>query len=506
MRHPAADYPRQIGAVLAGPPALAFMPAGVLGGYWLWGEGALILLAIGLPLCIATLRCLGRCNAADAGGPGAGMPGLIRHLDRSVCAAQRAALHCGCLAITIDETEDLAARHGTAGRARILGNAQERIAAALRGDDRVFPLGDARCAVALAPGRQLDTAAAMQIARRLQRAVAQPMPLGDSTLHVSASVGIALSAQVSPCTGRDLHCAADLALRDARRGGSATIRTYTPDLHLPTPATGQMQAEAVEALEDGQIVPWFQPQLCTDTGRITGVEALARWIHPRRGVISPPDFLPLLERAGRMERLSEVMLCHALGALKSWDRAGLDIPRVGVNFSPQELRNPRLAERIEWEIDRFDLTPDRLMVEILETVVSTAPDDTVSRNINALAAMGCLIDLDDFGTGQASIAAIRRFDVRRLKIDRSFVMKADQHAEQQRMLSAILELANRLGLDTLAEGVETAGEHSMLAQLGCGHVQGYAIARPMPLGQMPGWVAAHDARRALLPGVGRKTG
>jgi len=208
-----------------------------------------------------------------------------------------------------------------------------------------------------------------------------------------------------------------------------------------------------------------------------------------------------------LERVAEVIIYHSFTALKAWDSAGISVPHVGVNFSGSELGNPRLVDKLRWELDRFELTPDRLAVEILETVVADSTDDIVSRNINALTALGCLIDLDDFGTGHASIAAIRRFGVGRIKIDRSFVMKADRDPEQQRMISAVLTMAERLGLETLAEGVETVGEHALLAQLGCDHVQGFGIARPMPFEKTLDWVRAHDAKlqdAPVIPGRGAR--
>ncbi|EEB71136.1 diguanylate cyclase/phosphodiesterase [Ruegeria sp. R11] len=160
-----------------------------------------------------------------------------------------------------------------------------------------------------------------------------------------------------------------------------------------------------------------------------------------------------------------------------------ECPSVGVNFATDELRNVNLVERIQWELERFGLTPDRLCVEILETVMTDQPDDMIVRNIAALGELGCNIDLDDFGTGHASIAAVQRFRVSRIKIDRSFVMKADRDPEQQKLIAAILTMAERLDLATLAEGVETVGEHALLAQLGCDHVQGFGIGRPMPFDQ-----------------------
>ena len=207
-----------------------------------------------------------------------------------------------------------------------------------------------------------------------------------------------------------------------------------------------------------------------------------------------------------MGRLSEVMIYHALTALRAWDQAGADIRQVGVNFSTDELSDPKLVDKISWELDRFELGADRLAIEILETVVAKGPDDVITRNINGLSALGCCIDLDDFGTGHASLASIRRFGVRRIKIDRSFVMKSDHDPEQQRMIRAILTMAEKLDLETIAEGVETAGEHSLLAQLGCTHVQGFGIGRPMPFDETLRWIREHEARVQAPPQIGRASG
>lgn len=204
--------------------------------------------------------------------------------------------------------------------------------------------------------------------------------------------------------------------------------------------------------------------------------------------------------------LGQIVLRDAFTAMKAWRDMGFDIPHVGVNFSAEELRDPKLLERIQWELDRYGLTPGHLAVEILESVVASSPEDTVTRNIRGLGDLGCYIDLDDFGTGHASISSIRRFAVQRLKIDRSFVMKVDCDVEQQRMVNAILLMAEQLGLEALAEGVETAGEHAMLAQLGCGHVQGFGVGRPMPFEDTGEWIAAHLAKLDPPPEIGRKTG
>ena len=298
-----------------------------------------------------------------------------------------------------------------------------------------------------------------------------------------------------------LSDAAESALEEAQKAGPGSIRAFSNGMRPRVSVPDNLTREVLRALEDGEIRPWFQPQVSTDTGQLTGFEALARWEHPEKGQIAPAAFLPAIAEAGLFERLGEVILYHALTALKAWDKAGLKVPNVAVNVSPEELRNPRMFEKIRWELDRFDLGPDRLVIEVLENVVAQSEDDTTTRNIAALSRLGCGIDLDDFGTGHASISNIRRFDVTRIKIDRSFISQVDTDRDQQNMVSAILTMAERLGLDTLGEGVETHGEHAMLAQLGCGHVQGYSIARPMPFEDTATWIDTHQAKLSTMPTI-----
>ena len=200
----------------------------------------------------------------------------------------------------------------------------------------------------------------------------------------------------------------------------------------------------------------------------------------------------------------------AIGNGGAEGNAGQLLPDTDLEVGPaqfdRQIEPVQLDGYFAGELDRFDLSPDRLNVEILETVIALSPDDTITRNIKLLSDLGCQIDLDDFGTGHASLSSIRRFAVQRIKIDRSFVTRVDRDAEQQRMVAAILMMAEKLGLETLAEGVETAGEHATLAQLGCGHVQGFGIALPMPFEQTALWIRSHVSKLQKPPEIGRQTG
>ncbi len=413
--------------------------------------------------------------------------------------------------IEIDEYDRLDERHGPAAAEDVARQAAQRIRSSLRDDDIVGWLDPSTFAVTIAPQTTLDLEICLEISGRLARALSEPYAVDGTTIYITASIGfcqLGREASSGDRSGADpVVVCAEKALEAARAAAPGAIRAFTYQAQSkPAAIRGPATRDVTEAFDNGEIIPWFQPQISTDTGRITGFEALARWMHPLRGPIPPAEFLPQLQEAQRMDRLAEVMIYHALTALRAWDQAGVDVRQVGVNFSSAELSDPKLVDKIAWELDRFELGADRLAVEILETVVAQGPDDVITRNINGLGALGCKIDLDDFGTGHASLGSIRRFGVSRIKIDRSFVMKADRDPEQQRMIRAILTMAEKLDLETLAEGVETVGEHSLLAQLGCTHVQGFGIGRPMPFEQTLRWIRDHNAKLQSPPQIGRAIG
>lgn len=505
---PTALSRRSLRAVINGPQVLAFLPAITLGGYWLGGEATLLALALMLPALIALIG--GGAEAAPSAlqiASGLGQREIIgKTLDGFLTSSAKNNKRTAALVVELDDYSGLISRLGNKACDDVLRQSLENIRSALRGLDVVCRIDGATFAIAMAPDNRADLEALIQIASRVQEAVSEPLSVDATTVIVSCSVGFCLGARAPSHTGEALLQAAEVALMDARQHGPNAIRSYSPEMQRRAKAQHDLLEEVSIALENGQIQPWFQPQVSTDTGRVTGFEALARWNHPARGFIPPSDFLPAIEEAGLFERLGEVILYHSLTSLVKWQENGFDVPKVGVNFSGAELKNPKLVDKIRWELDRFDLSPDRLAIEVLETVVAGTGDDIITRNIAGLASLGCAIDLDDFGTGHASIANIRRFSVGRIKIDRSFIMKVDTDPEQQRMVAAILTMADQLNLETLGEGVETVGEHAMLAQLGCGHIQGFGLARPMPFKDTVEWMQKHRNKLTTPPKIGRKAG
>lgn len=498
---------RSILSLMRRPEMILFLPAITLAAFWFGGERVLVMVALGAPLVFALAGAFRQVEPDLPALPDvlAGL-GLRAHLVTALDKVMQDEAFTGkttaCLVLQFDDMDLVLDRHGRAAQTEVLTRSAERICAALRAGDLVARLEGGGFAIALSPVRRLDLESVVQLAARLQSAINVPISLNAQRLYVSASVGFCLAQRAPQAQGRALLDAAQIAADEALRHGPGAMRAYAPDMARHRADRDALREELELALDEGHIRAHFQPQISTDTGGITGFEALARWYHPDRGLIAPAEFLPMIEDAGLSERLGEVMLFNALTALARWDRAGLDVPTVAVNFSAAELRNPRLAEKLKWELDRFGLEPKRLCIEILEHVVAETDNDVIVSNIAKLSHLGCGIDLDDFGTGHASITSIRRFAVRRIKIDRSFVTKVDEDREQQKMVSAILSMAERLGLASLAEGVETPGEHAMLSQLGCADVQGFGIARPMPVDETMDWIERHRARPAAAPRIG----
>lgn len=427
--------------------------------------------------------------------------GVSGFLNRPGQSAQTA-----LLLAELDDFRLLEEAHDRATVERLLRHIALRLQRHLRDDDIAARLEGPVFAIALTPTRRMSLESILQLATRLQHAMAEPFPTGCAAIRVSLSIGFAIADRVEEKSGNALLQAATSALVEAQRSGPGAVRSYSTQMRERIQSRNALVEDVSDALRLGQITAFFQPQLCLETGTIAGFETLTRWQHPTRGLVSPAEFLPALRQAGRMEDLGDLMVRHALAAMIHWDSIGAQVPRVGVNFSAAELRNPRLVDRIAMHLDAHGIAPDRLVVEVLETVVANSSDDVVVRNLAGLSELGCGIDLDDFGTGYASITTIRRLSIGRIKIDRSFIARIDSDPEQQAMVAAILTMAERLGLDTLAEGVETPAERNMLQEIGCEYAQGFLFARPMPLEETDAWIATQQIDTADPVPLHRRTG
>ncbi|MFN3259846.1 MAG: putative bifunctional diguanylate cyclase/phosphodiesterase [Pikeienuella sp.] len=495
-------------AALAVLSALAVAPAAISGApeALAMGAGALGLAAF------LQFRVIGplarRADAAEAAAadmterlahiethdPETGLPNaraMAAHLDLALAASARSGRRVGVCQLDLTGLRRVAELHGREAGETALRRAAGLIRMETRKGDLVARTGPTSfCIVSMNVSNEAEAEA---MAARLSRAVRTPFAVGSATAEIGCAAGIVLGP-LGEADGERLAVEAAAAARAAREtGGNHAL--FTPALKARMETDAQLRDELSAALDEGRIEPWFQPQIRLSDGVVTGAEALARWIHPERGVLAPGAFFPVAEEAGLMDRIDETILDRALDSLVSWRRRGLEVPLVGVNVNAGRLADGFLAERIKWALEARDLEPGDLAVEVIESVLIGERDDDIVRSIQALARIGVRIDIDDFGTGHASIASLKRVKVDRIKIDRGFISGIDVDDRQEKVARAMVEMAKGLGIAALAEGVETPGERAKLLAIGCAEAQGFGIARPMPAEALAEWLRAARAER-----------
>lgn len=492
--------------ITAGYRPIAFIPLLLAATHWVAGEQIMIAVAAVLPAAAVLLSLFPERPFTSHLRPTTPYPLEVAEawLESRISDTDSELTQVAVMAIKVDGLDLLEERLGFSMDDTIMQEFSSRLGKILRQSDLVTRGKKSDFLVCLSGMRAPESENLLHLSRRIQSCLDEPIKKGNVRVYCTVTIGIARASQVEDLMPSSLIHAADSANRSARKDGPGGVRIFKTAYGKPPSNDNDLLEEVAMALENGQIIAWYQPQVSTHTGAITGFEALARWEHPTRGLISPVSFLSLIDRLGLSQRLSEVVLTHALSTLRTWDRAGFDVPSISVNYSSDELKNPRLPEFLRWELDRFELTSDRLTLEVLENVIAESQDDIIAQNLKAISDMGCRIDLDDFGTSYTSILNIRKFSVSRLKIDRQLISRVDRDEEQRRLISALLAMAAELGIETLAEGVETSAEHSMLAQLGCDHIQGFNLARPMPRGDSLTWIPDYRLTCPAQAQLGKK--
>lgn len=464
-----------------------------LSGWLVLQQPGFLIAAFLIPALLAVSVDRGPPPVPEAGDTLTGLGGrdeLLAQLAEAISATRPPGVACAVLVVEIDEFRRMQERLAPETLDQVQAETARRLVANVRACDGCARIGGATFAVAIGPMRGLDATAAEQLAERLRAALARTMRIDGQTLFPSVSIGLCTDRQVACPNAQRMLQSATLALIEGQRGSPGAVRSYDDAIRRRLVARERLARRADGALASGEIDAHFQPQVDAETGRITGVEALARWRPGPGPMIPPAEFLPAFEGAGLMPRLGHLMLQRALSALAEWDGANLGIEQVAVNVSAEDLRRADYADTVARELDRHGLPARRLAFEVLETVAAGPLDRDVRENIEALSRLGCRIELDDFGTGYASITTIRQFPIDRIKIDRSFVAGIDGEPEKRRLVGAILTMARGLGLSALAEGVETGAEREVLREMGCDQLQGFCIAPPMPREEIAGWAMA----------------
>jgi diguanylate cyclase (GGDEF)-like protein/PAS domain S-box-containing protein len=408
-----------------------------------------------------------------------GLPNRMLVQDRltqSLAQSRRRQTHAGVLFVDLDHFKLINDSLGHDQGDELIRQVGERLLACVRPGDTVGRISGDEYAVVLADlARPDDTAL---VAQKMLDALAMPFDLRGNEAYVTASIGIA----AFPGDGDDAETLlknADMAMYRAKESARNSYCFFTAEMNQHSVAKVQLNTDLRRALERGEFALHYQPKVDLASGKLRGMEALLRWNHPARGMVSPGEFIPALEDSGLIVAVGEWVVEEACRQVRLWQAAGCMPVPVAVNLSPKQFRRRDLDALVGDALVRAGLSAEFLELEITESCLMENPEDAV-RMMRNLRAAGLRISIDDFGTGYSSLSYLTRLPLSALKIDRSFVRDADSSAESASIVRAVIDMAQNLRLTVIAEGVETEQQAGFLRRHGCDQAQGYFYGRPVP--------------------------
>jgi diguanylate cyclase (GGDEF)-like protein len=402
-----------------------------------------------------------------------------------LAGARRSGTLAALLLIDLDRFKEVNDTLGHEQGDHLLVEVADRLRAVLRRRDLLARLGGDEFAVlAVLPHR----GALGEVATRVHAALARPFDVCGVAVELGASIGIALQ----PDHGEDISTLlrrADVAMYEAKRVGSG-IETYDPERDPYSAERLKLLSELRHAIDHDQLVLHFQPKVALDaTRRVIGVEALVRWQHPERGLLGPGDFLGVAERTGLIADVTRWVLDAAVRQCAAWRERGTELP-VAINLAAANIVDVTLPSAVERSLRRWNVPGELLECEISEDTVMGDPR-RATEVLEQLRALGVRLSLDDFGTGHSSLSYLKSLPLDEVKIDRSFVTGMAVDASDAAIVRSTIDLARHLGLDVVAEGVETEEVFEVLVSLDCDVAQGFLLSRPLPADQLDGWLATH---------------
>ena len=411
-----------------------------------------------------------------------GLPNRACFVERLRHAGERARRHAddsfAVLFVDLDHFKVVNDSFGHLAGDELLVEVANRLGGCLRSVDTLARLGGDEFALLLEEVREPSDAA--RVAERLQLALSNPMTIRESEVFTSASIGIALSGRVED-PPQHLLRSADLAMYRAKEHGRGRFEVFDPAMHTAAMERLRMEMDLRRAVEREQLLLHYQPVVSLSTGVVVAVEALIRWQHPERGLIAPLDFIPVAERTGLIVEIGRWVLSRACEQLKAWEREfGYDAPQsVWINVSPKQFAQKDLAQQVEQLFTSMSFEPRRIKFEITEGIM-LEDIDLATRTLGELRRLGVQVFMDDFGTGYSSLTYLGRLPLDGIKVDRSFVSQMGDDVRQAQLVSTIITLIRNLGLEPIAEGVETDQQARLLRDMGCAFAQGFVFCRPVP--------------------------
>jgi diguanylate cyclase (GGDEF)-like protein/PAS domain S-box-containing protein len=346
-----------------------------------------------------------------------------------------------------------------------------------REDDLAARVGGDEFVVLLAPGATLESA--QQLADRLGRDISSEMEIDGHACRIGASFGIA-STHGGFISNKDLLKSADAALYLAKETGRGTTVLYSPQIHTSVLAKRTLTADIERGIANGEFLAWFQPQFDAQTNEVVGVEALARWQHPDHGILTPASFLPVAAQLGLIPDIDKAVFAYGLNRISMMNDVDPAIPRISFNVGVHQVMNQRLEETIKkWDLGKTEVT-----LEVLESVLVEDQGSGFLARLAELRLAGFRIEVDDFGSGHASVVGLQSMRPDGMKLDMSLVRPIDTSNTARELVKSMIDMGRALDISVTAEGVETATHAAILSQLGCDTLQGYHLARPMPFEEL----------------------
>lgn len=414
---------------------------------------------------------------------------LQQRLDEAMRMATRMEKKISVMFLDLDGFKPVNDMYGHAIGDKLLRIVANRLEKSARETDTVARIGgDEFAIISTNISKEQDVTKAAQ---RVLDSVRKPIIIEGNSHQIGTSIGISFY----PLDSRDpdeLFRMADVALYQAKYSGKNDFRLYNPEMDAKSKKDKQIEIDLEKAIRNDELLLHYQPLLSTIDDSITGAEALIRWQHPEKGMIPPFAFIPIAENSDLMLTLGQKILEMACEQAKIWQDMNMPEFRVCVNISARQFQSKDFVDTVKGALKKAQLNPNKLELEITEGMV-IGDTDAVARKLEILAGLGISLAIDDFGTGYSSLAYLKRFPVHQLKIDRSFINDITEDHDDAAITDAVIRLGHSLGLQVVAEGVETTEQAQILRQKGCDVLQGYFFSKPVPAHEFEQWVTDHMA-------------